>query len=67
MNSNTKKIFIISLLTIAIITTIGLCVKKPAMHKPLSIDYIDYLIKFNDDGSVTTTKQTTTTIIKENN
>lgn len=67
MNSNTKKIFIISLLTIAIITTIGLCVKKPVMHKPLSIDYIDYLIKFNDDGSVTTTKQTTTTEIKENN
>ena len=37
------------------------------MHKPFSIDIIEYLIKINDDGSMTTTKQVTKTIIKDAN
>lgn len=50
---------------IGIIATLGICVVKPDMHKNFSLSVIDYLIKFNTDGSMTTTKQTTTTVIKE--
>lgn len=41
-------------------TTIGICMKKPALHKPFQLNIEDYLIKFNSDGSVTTTKTITT-------
>lgn len=61
----TIKKVVITLLAVVILSTIGLCVAKPALHKPFSINVIDYLIKFNTDGSVTTIKQTTTTQIKE--
>jgi hypothetical protein len=43
-----------------------ICFTLPKMHKPFSIDIIEYLIKINDDGSMTTTKQVTKTIIKQN-
>ncbi len=43
-------------------TTLGICIMAPKMHKEFSISVIDYLIKFNDDGSMSTTKQTTQTI-----
>lgn len=46
-------------------STAIICVIKPIMHKPFSINVIEYLIKVNDDGSVTTTKQTTTTVLEE--
>lgn len=42
-----------------------ICFSLPKMHKPFSIDIIEYLIKINDDGSMTTTKQVTKTIIKQ--
>lgn len=45
--------------------TVGICVLQPSMHKPFSINVIEYLVKFNDDGSVTTTKQTTTTVLED--
>ena len=61
----TIKKVVITILAVAILSTIGLCVAKPALHKPFSISVIDYLIKFNTDGSVSTIKQTTTTQIKE--
>lgn len=63
---NNKFIFVL-LITIGLISTICLCVSKPVLHKPFSISVIDYLIKFNTDGSMTRTKQTTTTVIKEEN
>jgi hypothetical protein len=40
-----------------------ICASSPVMHKPFSINIIEYLIKINDDGSMSTTKQTTQTII----
>ena len=35
------------------------------MHKPFSINVIEYLVKINDDGSMSTTKQTTQTVLKK--
>ncbi len=62
-----KKIFIISVIA-AIVTATGvICTIQPPMHKQFSISVVDYLLKFNTDGSITTTKQTTTTVIKEGN
>lgn len=43
------------------IFTIGVLIKKPVLHKPFSINTVEYLVKINDDGSMTTTKQTTYT------
>ena len=62
---NNTKTFIASILIIGILATVGICIQKPIMHKNFSISIIDYLIKFDTDGSITTTKQTTTTTIKE--
>ena len=49
----------------AVCLTVGICIMHPVMHKPFSINIIEYLVKFNDDGSVTTTKQTTTTVLED--
>ena len=45
--------------------TIWICSEKPDMHKPFSLNTIEYLFKINKDGSVTTTKQITKTVVKE--
>ena len=45
--------------------TIWICSEQPDMHKPFSIDTIEYLFKINKDGSMTTTKQVTQTVIKK--
>lgn len=60
----TVKVVLIALLTFMAVTSVAIMVTKPQMHKMFSMSVIDYLIKFNDDGSITTTKQTTTTEIK---
>ena len=52
------------LIVLMFFATIGICVASPQMHKMFSINIIDYLIKFNDDGSMSTTKQTTQTVIQ---
>lgn len=44
--------------------TIWVCSSVPDMHKPFSVNTIEYLFKINKDGSMTTTKQTTQTVIK---
>ena len=59
---NRKIIFI--LVTLAVLTLFCI-VKIPVMHKQFQLNVIEYILKFNDDGSVTTTKSTTTTIMKE--
>lgn len=41
--------------------TIWICSEQPEMHKPFSLNTIEYLFKINKDGSVTTTKQVTQT------
>ncbi|MDD3237998.1 MAG: hypothetical protein PHV37_07880 [Candidatus Gastranaerophilales bacterium] len=49
---------------IAVIGTGMIICEKPKLHAPVSMSVIDYLIKFNDDGSVITTKKTTRTNYK---
>lgn len=61
----TVKVVLIALLTFMAVTSVAIMVTNPQMHKMFSMSVIDYLIKFNDDGSITTTKQTTTTEIKQ--
>jgi hypothetical protein len=56
----------ITILSIAVIATFVVCAFNPVMHKQFSIDIIDYIVKFNDDGTTTTTKQTTRTILQKN-
>lgn len=60
----TVKVVLIVLLTFMAVSSVAIMVTNPQMHKMFSMSVIDYLIKFNDDGSITTTKQTTTTEIK---
>lgn len=64
LNMNLRTTIIV-IICISTISTIGLCIKKPDMHKQVSIDIVDFLFKRNDDGSITTTKQTTRTIIQK--
>jgi len=59
------KKFLIILLVLISCLTLGLIIFKPSMHKPLSFNVIDYLIKFNDDGSMTTQKTITTTKLQK--
>jgi O-antigen/teichoic acid export membrane protein len=48
-----------------LISTVSVCVASPQMHKRFSINIIEYLVKINDDGSMSTTKQTTQTVLKK--
>ncbi|MBR2069459.1 MAG: hypothetical protein IJ877_06840 [Candidatus Gastranaerophilales bacterium] len=59
-----KKFFIV-LLSLIVFVSIYLCISKPSMHKKVSFSVINYLIKFDTDGSMTTIKQTTTTKIQK--
>ena len=59
-----KSLFIIIGILLVIATGFVL-ISKPVMHKQFNVSVIDYLIKFNDDGSMTTTKQTTTMQVQE--
>lgn len=56
----------ITVISLAVVATAVVCFVNPKMHKQFSIDIIDYIIKINDDGSTTTTKQTTRTILQKN-
>ncbi|MBR1908543.1 hypothetical protein IJ818_06375 [bacterium] len=60
-----NKPFFIVIIFVCLVLTGGIIIQKPVMHKQFSLSVIDYLIKFNTDGSVTTTKQTTTTQLKQ--
>ena len=60
-NMNLKAVSLV-LVLLMFGTTLGICISAPKMHKEFSISIIDYLIKFNDDGSMSTTKQTTQTV-----
>lgn len=60
-----NKSFFIIIGIILVAATGVVLISKPVMHKQFNVSVIDYLIKFNDDGSMTTTKQTTTTQVQE--
>ena len=55
------KIIGLGILIALVAFTIWICSEQPEMHKPFSLNTIEYLFKINKDGSVTTTKQVTQT------
>ena len=59
------KMVLFFILAIAVSVTIWICVAQPDMHDPFSVNTIEYLFKINKDGSMTTTKQVTETVIKD--
>ena len=59
------KMVLFFILAIAVSVTIWICVAQPDMHEPFSVNTIEYLFKINKDGSMTTTKQVTETVIKD--
>lgn len=59
------KMVLFFILAIAVSITIWICIAQPDMHEPFSVNTIEYLFKINKDGSMTTTKQVTETVIKD--
>ena len=59
------KLFFMTMLLSVLIISAGVYFIKPVQHKQFAIQVVDYLINFNTDGSITTTKQTTTTQIQK--
>ena len=55
------------ILALVLGATVYLCSVSPEMHKPFSLNTIEYLFKINKDGSMTTTKQVTQSVYKEQN
>ena len=53
------------IIAVALGVTVYICTSQPQMHKPFSLNTIEYLFKINKDGSMTTTKQVTQTVYKE--
>jgi len=66
MNKFNIKYFGIIFLILVVALTIFVCCFRPQMHKIFQVNVIEYLIKINSDGSMTTTKNTTTTVLQEN-
>jgi len=58
------KMVLFFILAVAVSVTIWICFAQPEMHNPFSVNTIEYLFKINKDGSMTTTKQVTETVIK---
>jgi len=58
------KVIGLGILILAAGLTIWICTAQPDMHKPFSLNTIEYLFKINKDGSVTTTKQVTTNVLE---
>ena len=59
------KLAALVILAVALCVTVYICKSQPDMHKPFSLNTIEYLFKINKDGSMTTTKQVTQTVYKE--
>jgi len=57
------KMALFFILAIVVSLTLWICVAQPDMHDPFSVNTIEYLFKINKDGSMTTTKQVTETVI----
>ena len=60
------KIVLFFILALVVSVTLWICFAQPDMHEPFSVNTIEYLFKINKDGSMTTTKQITETVIKDN-
>ena len=59
------KMVLFFILAIVVSVTLWICFAQPDMHDPFSVNTIEYLFKINKDGSLTTTKQVTETVIKD--
>jgi len=59
------KIVLFFILAIVVSLTLWICIAQPDMHEPFSVNTIEYLFKINKDGSMTTTKQVTETVIQD--
>ena len=59
------KIVLFFMLAVVVSLTLLICFAQPDMHEPFSVNTIEYLFKINKDGSMTTTKQVTETVIKD--
>ena len=59
------KMVLFFILAVVVSVTIWICFAQPDMHEPFSVNTIEYLFKINKDGSMTTTKQVTETVIKD--
>ena len=59
------KIFSLCLLILTVVLTVWICSVQPKLHKPLSLNTIEYLLKINKDGSMTTTRQITQTVYQQ--
>jgi len=59
------KMVLFFVLAIVVSLTLWICIAQPDMHDPFSINTIEYLFKINKDGSMTTTKQITETVIQD--
>ena len=59
------KMVLFLVLAVVVSVTIWICFAQPDMHNPFSVNTIEYLFKINKDGSMTTTKQVTETVIKD--
>ena len=57
------KMVLFFILAVVVSLTLWICFAQPDMHDPFSINTIEYLFKINKDGSMTTTKQVTETVI----
>ena len=60
------KMVLFFVLAVVVSLTLWICFAQPDMHEPFSINTIEYLFKINKDGSMTTTKQVTETVINNN-
>ena len=59
------KMVLFFILAVVVSLTLWICIAQPDMHDPFSINTIEYLFKINKDGSMTTTKQVTETVIQD--
>ena len=57
--------FGIFIIILTVILTVAFCITQPKMHKAFQMNIIEYIMKINTDGSVSTTKNVTTTVVKE--
>ena len=57
--------FLIFIALLLAVLSIFIIVIKPKMHKVVQFNIIETIIKFNSDGSITTTKQITRDVIRE--
>ena len=59
------KVICFIILAVVLALTTWICISQPDMHKPFSLETIEYLFKINKDGSLSTTKQVTHTVYQQ--